>query len=111
MGSTGIKKTKIDSYTGDGVVYNVLSFANGASTAYVPAVTYACEFTEGQSTCKRGLQIVDMVIGPFICLIGLFLTVAAHRLFHVEVFVFSSLIFVFLWYIAVVNIVHSSSTG
>ena len=112
MFTSGIKEIVIDSYEGDGVVYNVLATVDGyPSTAYVPAVTYSCQFVVGYSTCTKTLDISKIIVGILVGLTGLFLLFVAHRLFHVEVYVFNSLIFVFLSYIAVANISLPSGEG
>ena len=100
----------IDSYQGDGVVYNVLAQVDGyPSTAYVPAVTYACEFVPGRSGCYNDLDVIKIVVTVLAGLSGLFLLFAAHRLFHVEVYVFGSLVFMFLWYLVVAIAISDDS--
>ena len=110
MDAGGYKKLVVDSYAGDGVVYNVLASNDGQATAYVPAVTYACEF-ESDGTCKGVLPVVDIVISPLISLIGLFLCLTAHRLWHIEVYIFSVVIFVIVFYLITSNFIASTHTG
>lgn len=109
MDAEGYKKLVVDSYAGDGVVYNILASNDGRATAYVPAVTYACEF-KSDGTCKGVLPIVDIVISPLISLIGLFLCLTAHRLWHIEVYIFSVVIFVIVFYLITSNFIPSTHT-
>lgn len=110
LSSNGIKSTVIDSYEGDGVVYNVVAEVSGyPSTAYVPAVTYACNFAAGSSQCSKYIKFLNVTVGVVLAIVGLFLLYGAHRLFHVEVYVFHSLIFMFLCYIGIGNVsLHAS---
>lgn len=86
-------------------MYNVVAEVAGyPSTAYVPAVTYSCDFVPGSSGCRKYIDTVHIVVGIVIALVGLFLLYGAHRLFHVEVYVFHSLIFMFLGYVAIGNV-------
>ena len=92
------------------MVYNVLAVdtLNSAhSTAYVPSVTYACEFNSG-GNLECGPSLASMIVAPIVGLIGLFLVYLAHRLFHVEVIVFTFLIASFSGYILVSTFIDSS---
>ena len=95
------------------MVYSVVatdSLVSGRSTAYVPSVTYSCAFNvDGSLEC--GPSLANMIVGPLVGLIGLFLVYLAHRLFHVEVIVFTFLISSFSGYILVSTFVDASFAG
>ena len=95
------------------MVYNVLVQDMGRSTvsAYVPAVSYACTFEVGKSGCQVASSLVNKIISPIIALVGLFLCLLAHRLFHVEVFVFSWVIMAVPWYMLLLGVADMSHTG
>ena len=76
---------------------------------YVPKVTYACDFIPGQKYCKGPL--VNKILSPILGVVGLFLCYLAHRLWHVEVFVFSWVIFVLVLYICLSLIPGTSHLG
>lgn len=105
------KQITVDSFYGDGVVYNihVTSSLSHKSSVYVPAVTYACNFDPGREKCEGPL--VNKILSPVVGVVGLFLCYLAHRLWHVEVFVFSWVIFVLVWYMCISLIMGSTHTG
>lgn len=93
-------------------MYNVLAVVDGyPSTGYVPAVTYSCELVADRSGCSTRLDIVQIIVAVVGGLIAVFLLFGAHRLFHVEVYVFSSLIFLAVWYIIVANVLSHNAEG
>ena len=113
VGPTDSKLITFDAFQGDAVVYNVLvtDMYSGAVSAYVPAVSYACTFEVGKPGCQVASSLINKIISPIMVLVGLFLCLLAHRLFHIEVFVFSSVIMTVPWYMLLVGVADMSHTG
>ena len=105
------KKITVDSFYGDGVVYNVgiTSSINHKTSVYVPAVTYACDFVPGKKYCEGPL--INKILSPVVGVVGLFLCYLAHRLWHLEVFVFTWVIFVLALYMCLSLIATASHIG
>lgn len=95
------------------MVYNVLAtdIRNNYVSAYIPAVSYACTFEVGKPGCQMPSSLINKIISPLLGLVGLFLCLLAHRLFHVEVFVFSWVIMAVPWYMLLVGVANMSHTG
>ena len=110
--ATGIKNFTIDSFKGQGVVYVVMvtSLTNGMSSVYVPSVTYACTFNS-YGVCDTGLSVTDILVSVVCGLIGIWLIFLSHRLFHVEVLLFSFISFTYCSYILTTAVLHYSHAG
>ena len=78
------KQIIFDSNPEQGVVYNVIAVDKMrlTRTAYVPAVTYACNFHSNTSSCHTKFQAANAVVGVVVGLSGLFLCFLGHRFFH-----------------------------
>ena len=96
------KKIQFSSTAGQGVVYNVIatdkvthpprnpnnvineshyfSQRSGSKTAYVPAVTYACDFRTG--SCHDDIAPLNAIVGVVLMIVGLFLCLVGHIFFH-----------------------------
>lgn len=81
------KQVIFDSYPEQGVVYNVIAvdMNRRTRTAYVPTVTYACNFDSNISSCSLhpSIKATDATIGALVGLSGLFLCFLGHTFFHV----------------------------
>ena len=55
----------------------------GAKSAYVPAVTYACDlFSDGTRSCRGDIPAINVVIGIILLVLGLALCLVGHNFFH-----------------------------
>lgn len=106
-----VKKITYDSIYGQGVVYNVIAMDVGskATSAYVPQVTYACDFYSEQG-CKIESATIDKVLSPFMGLAGLFLCFFGQYLFDAEIVIFNLLIFHYIGYLVLASGTNWSHT-
>jgi hypothetical protein len=97
-----VKTITFDTFEGDSTIYvvKVTSLINGRSSLYVPVTTYACSF-DASGTCSIPVSLADMIISPIIGLFGFFLCLAAHRLFHFEVVIFTWIIMTLALYMLI----------
>ena len=55
----------------------------GAKSAYVPAVTYACDlYSDGTRSCRGDIPAINVVIGIILLVLGLALCLIGHNFFH-----------------------------
>lgn len=101
-----------DSYTGDGAVYVVMatSLVNGKTSVYVPAVTYSCVF-DSNGFCTEYTPLINKIVGPILGVIGLFLCFLSHRLFHLEVPLFTFVVLFYGLFILDCAVIQTSMTS
>ncbi|XP_065909124.1 transmembrane 7 superfamily member 3-like isoform X3 [Dysidea avara] len=97
------KKVTYGTTAGQGVVYNVVvrDLTTGATSAYVPMVTYSCDFYAKIGRCDSPGSVINKVVGSLVGLLGLFLCLFGHRLFDVELVVLLIVIFSLLLFIII----------
>lgn len=106
------KTVAYESTPGQGVVYNVIArdLLTGAISAYVPTVTYSCDFYAKIGGCDSLGSVINKVVGTLAGLLGLFLCLAGHRFFDFELVVFLIVIFSFVLFIVITRFTDWSHT-
>ncbi|XP_065909123.1 transmembrane 7 superfamily member 3-like isoform X2 [Dysidea avara] len=107
------KKVTYGTTAGQGVVYNVVvrDLTTGATSAYVPMVTYSCDFYAKIGRCDSPGSVINKVVGSLVGLLGLFLCLFGHRLFDVELVVLLIVIFSLLLFIIITRTTDWSHNG
>ncbi|KAG8438570.1 hypothetical protein GDO86_004945 [Hymenochirus boettgeri] len=101
--SSDLTKVSFSSMPGQGVIYNVVvrDPLLNTSAAYVPAHTYACNFTDTMDNCYTLGKASTKVFFLFCSFFGLFICFFGHRFLKTEFFfmgfiIVGFLVFVFL---------------
>ncbi|KAF5302339.1 hypothetical protein FQA39_LY10378 [Lamprigera yunnana] len=87
-------------YRGTGSVFGIIATDGNASTAYVPAVTYACDITNWNESCLGPVSIPWKLLCAVILFMGIFIGYFGHRFFRTELFLFGFIFGSFVFYIA-----------
>ena len=74
-------------------------------------MTYACEFDLRETKCRDDLPFINIIVSPLLGLVGLLMCLFAHRLFHIEVLVFSWIIILLVTYIIFSAFLPTTHTG
>ena len=98
------------SYTGKGVVYNVVATATTATgqvvkTAYIPITTYDCNLLQ-EKTCRQTTSSLHAYSLLMVSLVGLLICYKGSRLFEIQMLLFSFVIFWLLSFIALSLFTH-----
>ena len=89
-------------------MYAIIAIYGNASSAYVPAVSYACDINSWDETCVGPVSVVWKVLCAIILFMGTFMCFFGHRFFRIEMFVFG---FMFGGFISYICYVISPFTG
>ena len=74
-------------------------------------MTYACEFDLREDKCRDDLPLINIIVSPLLGLVGLLMCLFSHRLFHIEVLVFSWIIITLVTYIIFSAFLHTTHTS
>ncbi|XP_070567379.1 transmembrane 7 superfamily member 3-like [Ptychodera flava] len=101
LDSHSLTSFTVSSFHGQGVIYNVIvrDPYEGTSAAYIPASSYACNFTDKVDGCHSSNSPTSLVAVTIFGVLGLFICFAGHRYFKTELFVFGFLITALVFFI------------
>lgn len=87
-------------YPGTGSVYAIIATSGNATSAYVPAATYACDVSNWDESCSGPVSVIWKVLCALILFMGAFMCLFGHRFFKIEMFVFGLVCGSFISYVS-----------
>ncbi|KAF5274292.1 hypothetical protein FQR65_LT04410 [Abscondita terminalis] len=86
-------------YRGTGSIFAIIATNANGSSAYIPAVSYACDIADWGENCLGPVSIIWKVLCAVIFFIGTFICFFGHRFFRMTMFIFGFIFGSFIFYI------------
>ncbi|KAK4886783.1 hypothetical protein RN001_003054 [Aquatica leii] len=95
-----------NAYKSTGTIFAIIANSHNYSSAYVPAVSYACDINNWEENCVGPVSMTWKLLFAVILFMGIFMCYFGHRFFRMAMFLFGFLFGSFIFYIAI-NIVNN----
>lgn len=87
-------------YPGTGSLYAIIAISGNGNSAYVPAVTYACDVNNWDESCSGPVSVIWKVLCAMILFMGVFMCMFGHRFFRIALFIFGFVCGSFISYVS-----------